>query len=322
MSSLQLCGFHPNNLAYYCASTLCVLARDHVSDKVQVTGVSLDLDHVFVALEDKQKKKIYWCSDNVLRVLTALHNHSPLVNVTHVIVQDRQVTLLLTGSRELICLKEVKYDWEFSVITENVSTVASCDVKINDDNMRFVLIQNDLLLFLTADHAIHSSVLQNVKVCEVSCGANHLLLLDTKGHVYSCGHGNRGQLGHGDTMNRYYPTIIELTVAMTIIKLSAGGWHSAMISSCHDIYTNGWNCDRQLGHNLNVTMVTQPTLVAIDDGIEFTLISCGSRHTVAISNCNNVYSWGWNKYKQLEPWQQADDVIQDVKCGQWNTLYL
>ena len=69
-------------------------------------------------------------------------------------------------------------------------------------------------------------------------------------------------------------------------------------------------------------MVTRPTLITTDDSVEFSLIACGSRHTVAISNCNDVYNWGWNKYKQLEswvPWQQPH--IQDVKCGQWNTLY-
>ena len=320
---LQLYGFHPHNISYYSASALRVLARtpDHVNDKLQVTGVSLDWDHVFVALATKQRQQreqlVYWCSDNVLRLLTVLHQLSSFGdNVTCMIKQDRHLTLLLTGSRELICLREAKDDWEISVITSNVTMVTSCN--INDD-VKFVLVQNDLLAFLTMDHVIQSSVLPQVTVSDVSCGANHLLLLDTKGHVYSCGHGNRGQLGHGDTINKKYPTIIELTVAMTMIKISAGGWHSAMLSCYHDVYTNGWNCDGQLGHNLNVAMVTQPTLVITDDSIEFSLIACGSRHTVAISNCNNVYSWGWNKYKQLEPWQQPN--IQDVKCSQWNTLY-
>ena len=318
---LQLFGFRPHNLSYHCASTLHVLARapEHVSDQLQVIGVSLDWDHVFVALANGQQL-VYWCSDNVLRLLNALHQVSSFGNnVTHVISQDRYLTLLLTVSRELICLREVKDDWEVSVITDNVTMVTSCN--INDD-VKFALVLNNQLAFLTADHVIHSSILPQVTVDDVSCGTNHLLLLDTNGRVYSCGHGNRGQLGHGDVTNRNTPTIIELTVAMTIIRISAGGWHSAMLSGCHDIYTNGWNCDGQLGHNSNVAMVTSPTLVATDDSIEFSLIACGSRHTVAISNTNEVYTWGWNKYEQLErwePWQQCH--IQGIKCSQWNTLY-
>ena len=319
----QLHGFQPSNLAYYCASSLRVLARDRVSEHLQVIGVSIDWDHVLVALVSKQQL-IYWCSDNILRLLIALRHHSPCYasDITHVIVQDRYTTLMLTGSRDLICLKEIKGNWELSVITRDITDVVSCNVKIDNDDMRFVLTTNGQSVFLSGDHVIHhSSGLHNLTVREVSCGVNHLLLLDTRGHVYSCGHGNRGQLGHGDTLNRYHPTIIELTVAMMIIKISAGGWHSALLSNCHDIYTNGWNCDGQLGHNLNVAMVTQPTLVTIDDDTaEFRLIACGSRHTVAISN-NNVYSWGWNKYKQLEPWQPSHHVIKDVKCGPWNTLY-
>ena len=324
MRLLWLYGFQSDSLSYYCASSLRGVASDHVSEDLQVVGVSIDWDHVFVALAGKQWS-LYWCSDNILRLLTELRHHSPCyANVTSAILQDRLTALILTASRDLICFREIKGNWELSVITGDVTSVDSCNVTIDNDIMRFVLIVNGHLVFLTGDHVIHhSSVLQNVTVCEVSCGTNHLLLLDTRGHVYSCGHGNRGQLGHGDTRSRHHLTIIDFTVAMTIIKISAGGWHSALLSSCHDVYTNGWNCDGQLGHNLNVAMVTQPTLVTIDDdSVEFKLISCGSRHTVAISNSNNIYSWGWNKYKQLEVPRHHGDVISDVKCGPWNTLYL
>lgn len=322
MQLLWLHGFQPDNLSYYCASSLEVVARDHVGTDLQVAGLSIGWDHVFVALAGKEQS-LYWCSDNILRLLIALRHQSPCyANVIHAIYQDRYTALILTGSRDLISFTEVNDNWELSVITSNVTSVNSCNVTIDNEIMRFVLIGNGHLVFLTGDHVIHHSGLQNVTVSEVACGANHLLLLDTKGHVYSCGHGNRGQLGHGDIGNRYDLTIIELTVAITIIKISAGGWHSALLSSCHDIYTNGWNYDGQLGHNLNVAMVTQPTLVTIDnDSVEFKLISCGSRHTVAISNSNDVYSWGWDKYKQLEiPYH--NDVIRHVKCGPWNTLYL
>lgn len=325
LSMFQLYGFQPNHLAFYCASTLRSVARDQVSDQqFQICGVSVDWDYVFVSLAADSKVLMYWCSDNVMRPLRALrHLQSPYVSdVTHVILQNRRVTLFLTKSREVICLKEVKDDWGVSVITGDVTSIASCNVSINEYDMKVVMIQSGELAFLTADHVIHSSLLPSISVCEVSCGTNHMLLLDTRGHVYSCGYGNRGQLGHGDMINRNYPMIIEMTVAIDIIKISAGGWHSALLSSSHDVYTNGWNCDGQLGHNLNVAMVMQPTLVAISDDIEFSVIACGSRHTVAISSSNDIYTWGWNKYNQLQPWKQLAHVIQDVKCGLWNTLYI
>jgi len=290
---------------------------------MQICGASLGWDHVFVALGlvGKQQQLIYWCSDNVLKLLRALQHQSPYASdVAHVTLQDRHITLMLTRSNKLLSLKETEDNWEFSVIKEGVTNVSSCNVNINDNDMTCVIIQSGLLMFLTVDHMIHASLLPTVTVCEVSCGVSHLLLLDTTGHVYSCGHGNRGQLGHGDTTKRNCPTIIELTaVALRITKISAGGWHSAMLSGCHDIYTNGWNCDGQLGHSLNIAIVTRPTLVSTDDSVQFNLIACGSRHTVAVSNHNDIYGWGWNKYKQLE---QLDCVIQDVKCGLWNTLFL
>jgi len=309
---LKLYGFRNDKLSYYRASDLQCVPRDN-NDNLQLLGVSLAWDHVLVVLADGTNQILYWTSDYLVKKFTTCLPNA-VVSMAQV---DCEVMLLLTTSHDVIYLKGSSS----IVIASDVTNIACCNVTISRDtinsNMCCVLVQQGQVLFLKEDHMIQHIRLP-VLIQEVTCGHNHLLLLDTSGHVYSCGHGNRGQLCQGDTVNRTYPMLIDLTVAVAMIKISAGGWHSAMLSNYYDIYTSGWNCDGQLGHSDDIAMVTQPSLVGTDDSIQFKLISCGSRHTVAISNTNKLYTWGWNKYSQL-PWQQ-EGVISDVQCGHWNTL--
>ncbi|XP_065882854.1 E3 ISG15--protein ligase HERC5-like [Dysidea avara] len=310
---LKLFGFGNNKVSYYRASDLQPVSRGDY-DNLQLLGVSIGWDHVLACLADGANHMVYWTSDKLVKKLTTC-----LSSVCSVALVDRDITLLLTTSRNVIYLKGSSSN----VVASNVTSIACCNVTISSNavnsNMCCVLLQQGQLLFLKENHMIQHVRLP-VLIQEVTCGHNHLLLLDTSGHVYSCGHGNRGQLCQGDTTNRTYPMVIDLTVAVTMIKISAGGWHSAMLSNCHDVYTSGWNCDGQLGHSDDIAIVTQPTLVATDDSVQFKLVSCGSRHTVAISNTNKLFTWGWNKYNQLPlPWQQ-DTVIINVQCGHWSTL--
>ena len=75
---------------------------------------------------------------------------------------------------------------------------------------------------------------------QISCGTRHSLLL--KGNsVYSFGNNVYGQLGLGDFITRTIPTkIIELNLTLNILNISAGGFHS-MILTNKGVYTFGWN---------------------------------------------------------------------------------
>jgi hypothetical protein len=47
------------------------------------------------------------------------------------------------------------------------------------------------------------------KVVQVSCGWRHTLAVTDRANVYSWGRGANGQLGHGDTLDRNIPKIID-----------------------------------------------------------------------------------------------------------------
>ena len=96
------------------------------------------------------------------------------------------------------------------------------------------------------------SGLSQPKVIQVVCGKEHCMLLTEHGQVYTWGGGSRGQLGHGTLTNEEKPRLVMALDGMRIIKIAAGGWHSAAISESNDLYMFGWNESGQLAQPTNL----------------------------------------------------------------------
>lgn len=90
------------------------------------------------------------------------------------------------------------------------------------------------------------------KVSQVVCGKEHCMLLTEHGQVYTWGGGTRGQLGHGTLSSEETPRLVMALDGLRIIKIAAGGWHSAAISESHDLYMFGWNESGQLAQQTNL----------------------------------------------------------------------
>jgi len=250
------------------------------------------------------------------------------------------------------------------------------------------------------------------KVTQVVCGKEHCMLLTEHGQVYSWGGGSRGQLGHGTVTSEDSPKLVMALDGMKIVKIAAGGWHSAAISSDQDLYMFGWNESGQLAQQTNLarpaecfsavekllmaccTMQAEDaalprgdtedtevyrkhddtssippmpdpekeslncyTAASCDDNTDFVMVQplpmlvsisgktaaesavidvgCGSRHTVCLTQGNNLWSFGWNKYGQLgvgdtrsrdsvakmavPPRAKQKDIAM-LRCGDWGTV--
>ena len=77
-------------------------------------------------------------------------------------------------------------------------------------------------------------------------------VLAEHGQVYTWGGGSRGQLGHGTLTSEETPRLVMALDGLRIIKIAAGGWHSAAISESHDLYMFGWNESGQLAQQTNL----------------------------------------------------------------------
>ncbi|XP_072838275.2 RCC1 domain-containing protein 1 [Pogona vitticeps] len=208
---------------------------------------------------------------------------------------------------------------------------------------------------------------------QLALGHEHALLLSAGGALFSWGGGRHGQLGHGDLESRPEPQPVEALQGVPSVEVAAGGWHSAALGETGDLYLWGWNESGQLAlpsktlsedqaatrtaeagrgdseQNLDQQEVVQdthqatfisiqafPALVEMPHGEEISKISCGSRHTAAVTCTGHLYTWGWGKYGQLGHQETASSdeprrvcyfvdrnlCIVDVVCGPWTTYAL
>jgi alpha-tubulin suppressor-like RCC1 family protein/cation transport regulator ChaC len=140
--------------------------------------------------------------------------------------------------------------------------------------------------------------LHDIKVEQVALGFSHSLVIEKDtGKLFAFGNNIRGQvLGFSSTASILRPTTPEFLSNEKIVAISAGLFHSAVITSEGDLLTFG--CAR-FGQS------KQGNLGAIfgkwrpDDGSRMVQVACGRRHTVVLDEHGRVWTVGENKHGQL-----------------------
>ena len=178
--------------------------------------------------------------------------------------------------------------------------------------------------------------LEDDKFTYDTCGNEHLVLMTENGRVYTYGHGSKGQLGHGNVDNELEEAkLVEALDGNRIVKVAAGGWHSMAIAETGDLYAFGWNESGQLGFSKSqLPLTATPLLVEACDDVNWSVVSCGSSHTMEVTSDGQVFGFGWNKYGQLgvsskdtpsadKPTQvqlDGDKKAVNVSCKYWSTI--
>ncbi|XP_023566266.1 RCC1 domain-containing protein 1 isoform X1 [Octodon degus] len=190
------------------------------------------------------------------------------------------------------------------------------------------------------------SLAPELRARQLELGAEHVLLLDAAGQVFSWGGGRHGQLGHGTLEAELEPRLLEALQGLPMAQVAAGGWHSVCVSETRDLYIWGWNESGQLalptrslaedkrtvtGEGLNqdgseveraaraeggasapfIAVQPFPALLDLPLGSEAVGASCGSRHTAVVTRTGELYTWGWGKYGQLG---HQDSTSLDRPC--------
>ncbi|XP_059219767.1 probable E3 ubiquitin-protein ligase HERC4 isoform X2 [Stomoxys calcitrans] len=150
----------------------------------------------------------------------------------------------------------------------------------------------------------------NSCVVQVSCGRWHTLFLTSSGKVYSCGSNDNGQLGHELPTKR--PQLIEELDNYIITNVSCGARHSLALSEWGQIFSWGHNDYGQLGLANGQDLVAQPKIVRNLVSKTVLQIACGNNHSLALTSCGELYSWGSNIYGQLGVGSPGDVVHSNV----------
>lgn len=205
-----------------------------------------------------------------------------------------------------------------------------------------------------------NKLLLDQKVAQFASGKEHILFLtqpstpSSSGRLYSFGLGTKGQLGLGKIENRYELALVHTPPDLNIRSISAGGWHSAFLADNGECYLWGWNLNGQVSMAVTTStdndndndndsvFVVSPAKLRVTSNltdVKFRAVSLGSRHSAVLDLDGNVYMFGWNKYGQIEAFDENDEAsavndvempvrihrptrVSSLKCGCWSTVFV
>ncbi|XP_057539967.1 ultraviolet-B receptor UVR8-like isoform X2 [Amaranthus tricolor] len=167
------------------------------------------------------------------------------------------------------------------------------------------------------------------KIKQIACGDSHCLAITMDGEVASWGRNQNGQLGIGTTEDCQVPQKIQVFQGIPVKMVAAGAEHSAAVTEAGEVYGWGWGRYGNLGlGDRNDRLVPEkvssidfgqvgvgdytdrcsPVQVSFPNDQKVLQICCGWRHTLAVTERNNVFSWGRGTNGQLGHGDSVDRV--------------
>jgi len=145
-------------------------------------------------------------------------------------------------------------------------------------------------------------------------GIAHSLALTADGAVWSWGWNKTGQLGLGDTSNRW--TVYQVRgLPLSIAAIAAGGDFSLALAQDGTLWAWGNNAAGQLGlGNRQDTPVLLPQRLPQSAGMDIRAIAAGTAFALALDARGMVYAWGENNQGQLGR-EQSDAFQPDIVRG-------
>ncbi|XP_073117500.1 ultraviolet-B receptor UVR8 isoform X2 [Elaeis guineensis] len=127
----------------------------------------------------------------------------------------------------------------------------------------------------------------------IACGGAHTLFLTESGRVYATGLNDFGQLGVKSVKSHTLEPVEILGLPEKVAQISAGYYHSCVITENGELFVWGKNSSGQLGLGKRAeSIVSTPTRVDCLDGIRVKVAELGLEHSIAITDEGNVLSWG------------------------------
>eukprot|EP00879_Flechtneria_rotunda_P014497 GHRR01015149.1.p1 GENE.GHRR01015149.1~~GHRR01015149.1.p1 ORF type:complete len:445 (+),score=126.49 GHRR01015149.1:103-1437(+) len=146
---------------------------------------------------------------------------------------------------------------------------------------------------------------QDVKVAFIAAGsaAAHCIVGDINGVCYTWGRNERGQLGHGDLLQRNIPTVVAGLQGKAVVKACGGKHHTVVVTKDEESYSFGLNTQGQLGigsikksKNAPEDLQLAPIKALVEGAAN---VSCGVDFTAWLTKDGKVLTAGNPQYGQL-----------------------
>ncbi|KAI4356512.1 hypothetical protein L6164_000531 [Bauhinia variegata] len=250
-----------------------------------------------------------------------------------------KITSVATGGRHTLALSDVGQVWGWGYggegqlgLGSRVKMVASPHLIPCTESSTSGKDKSSIIDHGSAGAGAQVPKVSGSYVKEIVCGGRHSAVITDTGMLLTFGWGLYGQCGHGNTADQLRPTCVSSLSGSRVEKAAAGLWHTLCITADGQIYAFGGNQFGQLGTGTD-QVETLPRLLDAPclENKRSNTISCGARHSAALTDNGQLFTWGWNKYGQLGLGDSVDRNIpsqvsigecqpRSVACGWWHTL--
>jgi alpha-tubulin suppressor-like RCC1 family protein len=195
--------------------------------------------------------------------------------------------------------------------------------------------KNSLIAFSDNNSRIESLIVKELcfkKVVDFANGDMHYVALTEDGYIYCWGDNRCGQLGNGRRVGNKKPELNENLRNLFITDVKCGSNHSVILTKTGEVYSWGFNKSGLTGYLSGGDYQITPIKINGFDGKKIKAISCGYWHSLALTECGRVYSWGNNKWGQLGI-KKCDSSVKakmvdisngvvKISCGRFHSLLL
>ena len=170
-----------------------------------------------------------------------------------------------------------------------------------------------------------------VGVCQVACGGFHTAMVTLDGRVWSWGEGKYGQLGYASIGKSELPVEVK-GLDRPCSYIACGRHHSLMADVDGRLWAWGHGKQGQLGDGERPVRKPTPRLIkCMFDGagnvseigynslppnrLCFKQVSCGARHSIALSEEGRVFTFGSGRQGQLGHGVLKDELYpRAIRC--------
>ena len=154
----------------------------------------------------------------------------------------------------------------------------------------------------------------------VTAGEYHTVALKSDGTLWAWGYNHKGQLGDNNTTDRHVPTQ-EDSHATNWSAVAAGWWHTVALKTNGTLYAWGFNDKGQLGNGTNEE--SHKPFQEDSNATDWSAVSAGTWHTVALKTNGTLYAWGFNDKGQLGDKSTTNRLVptrEDSNTTNWSTV--
>lgn len=172
-------------------------------------------------------------------------------------------------------------------ITRKITNLSDV-ISISSRFVRNMALTNDGIVYVWYDKDEPESMQNLPFITMISSGANHSLVLDSKGGIWVWGDNEFSQLGNGQITSAEIPMLLDSLPPIT--EIEAGSYHNLAIDYDGNVWEWGSNFQGESGGETLFQPVSTPQQVPDLENV--ISIAAAEAISVAITEDGNIWRWG------------------------------